>query len=67
MKMTLTTIVDSLTDVTKIGTKIDGECTSNAMIHAIAHFLNAIYQSTDLHIVTEGIDEFVEGLKNEDK
>lgn len=67
-EMKFTISVHEKDDLTDISTRIDGEISRRALAHAVAHFLTSVYKSTKtLAVVTEGIEEFMEMIENEDK
>ena len=66
-KMEIKVIIRQDANSTDIKVSIEGKASTNGMVHAVSQYLLAIKESTNLKIVTDGIEEFCERLGKDDE
>lgn len=66
-KMEIKVIIRQDANSTDIKVSIDGKASTNGIVHAVSEYLLAIKKSTNLSIVTDGIEEFCERLGKDDE
>lgn len=66
-KMEIKVVITETGKSTDINVLADGKASSSGLIHAVSQYLLAIKESTNLAIVTDGIEEFCERLGKDDE
>ena len=62
-KMDIKITIIGTNDNTQVKFLVNGQASRSGLVHAISEFLMGMKQSTNLALVTDGIEEFCESLE----
>lgn len=65
--MEIKVIITDNPEDTHVRVTIEGEATRIGLVHAVSEYLIALKQSTNLSLVTDGIEEFLLRLGKDDE